>query len=184
MSRAEELKQIVRVFSQYGFRKTSMRDLADGLGISRQALYNRFSSKEDVFEWAAKTLIEDSSAACIAILKEDRELRGKISDALHAWVGQYVDLMRASPHSVEIIAMVGDASSEEERHDLDEARAYALAEAIIAHTGAPADRSADGPADGIAYALYMASKGLLGEVESSAAHQEGMARILAAMPID
>ena len=183
MSRAEELKQIVRVFSQYGFRKTSMRDLADGLGISRQALYNRFSSKEDVFEWAAKTLIEDSSAACIAILKEDRELRGKISDALHAWVGQYVDLMRASPHSVEIIAMVGDASSEEKERSSQAIRA-ALAEAIIAHTGAPADRSADGPADGIAYALYMASKGLLGEVESSAAHQEGMARIIAAMPID
>ena len=65
------LNHLLRVFAQYGFRKSSMRDLADAMGISRQALYNRYGSKEAVFAWATKTLIEQSVAATLAALEDD-----------------------------------------------------------------------------------------------------------------
>lgn len=37
------------VFVRYGFRKTTMADIARAAGISRASLYLSFSSKEDVF---------------------------------------------------------------------------------------------------------------------------------------
>ena len=47
---AEHFK-VIEVFSNYGFRKTSMSDLAEAAGVSRQTLYNRFKSKEDILHW-------------------------------------------------------------------------------------------------------------------------------------
>lgn len=39
----------IRVFGHYGFRKTSMGDIAAAAGMSRAALYLYFRNKEDIF---------------------------------------------------------------------------------------------------------------------------------------
>jgi AcrR family transcriptional regulator len=41
-------------FSQYGFRRVTMDDIASDLGISKKTLYLHFKSKEDI-AWAVKT---------------------------------------------------------------------------------------------------------------------------------
>lgn len=40
-------------FSQYGFRRVTMDDIASDLGISKKTLYRHFRSKEDI-AWAVK----------------------------------------------------------------------------------------------------------------------------------
>jgi AcrR family transcriptional regulator len=40
-------------FSQYGFRRVTMDDIASDLGISKKTLYQNFKSKEDI-AWAVK----------------------------------------------------------------------------------------------------------------------------------
>ncbi|MBO6658219.1 MAG: TetR/AcrR family transcriptional regulator [Pseudomonadales bacterium] len=47
-------------FSQYGFRKTSMEDIAREAGISRPSLYSYFENKEDVFRGVSQQLSEDA----------------------------------------------------------------------------------------------------------------------------
>ncbi len=47
-------------FSQYGFRKTSMEDIAGEAGISRPSLYSYFENKEDVFRGVSQQLSEDA----------------------------------------------------------------------------------------------------------------------------
>lgn len=179
MSQSENLKQVVGVFAQYGFRKTSMRDLADGLGISRQALYNRFSSKEEVFDWAARTLVEESAAASIAKLEEEGPLADRLAEAIHLWVGQYVDLMKSSPHSAEVVQMVGDASS-----DMADDASRKVRDAIAAAIAKASHSATKDRAEDLAYSIYMGSKGLLGAVESSAGHDAGIRRIIGAFGIE
>ena len=36
-------------FKNYGYRKTSMHDIATALGISRASLYSYFENKDDIF---------------------------------------------------------------------------------------------------------------------------------------
>ncbi|MEO1044414.1 MAG: helix-turn-helix domain-containing protein [Pseudomonadota bacterium] len=179
MDRSEDLKEIVRVFAQYGFRKTSMRDLADGLGISRQALYNRFSSKEEAFGWAARSLIEQSCEDCLAKLADSGALRERIVNAVHSWIGQYVDLLKAAPHSAEIVAMVSDVSSEEA--DLATARIrLAMTDAL---NQALPDISQQ-QAETLAFTIHMIAKGLLGAAGSSAEYRQELERIIGALPLD
>jgi AcrR family transcriptional regulator len=59
-------------FARYGFRKTSMEDLARASRVSRQALYNHFGSKAALADWAAQTLIENSLAQALDCLENPR----------------------------------------------------------------------------------------------------------------
>ena len=43
------LQASLEVFGSYGYKKTSMQDIADTLGISRPALYQYYKNKEAVF---------------------------------------------------------------------------------------------------------------------------------------
>ena len=43
------LQAATEVFGTYGYKKTSMQDIADALDISRPALYQYYKNKEAVF---------------------------------------------------------------------------------------------------------------------------------------
>lgn len=178
MTDPKDLTEIVRVFALYGFRKTSMRDIADGIGISRQALYNRFSSKEVIFDWAVRTLVEESCEQCLAELGRNVALPNRLAMAIHIWVGQYVDMLRASPHSAEIVAMVGDASISDS-HNATQQILQGLAEAILKDS----ENMTKKQAEDLAFVLYYSAKGLLHNSKSSLEHQESMKRVIAALPI-
>lgn len=49
LKRAAVFDAALGVFARYGFRRTSMNDLASAAGISRPALYLMFDNKEDLF---------------------------------------------------------------------------------------------------------------------------------------
>ena len=46
--RAAILETAMRVFLRYGFKKTSMDDLARAAGLSRQGLYLHYRTKEEL----------------------------------------------------------------------------------------------------------------------------------------
>lgn len=101
------LDPIVATFARYGLRKASMEDVAAALGVSRQALYLRYGSKGALIEWAAKGLIDTSLAAALASIEQPaKTLAERLADALDAWVGRHMAALHASPHGVEIVAML------------------------------------------------------------------------------
>jgi AcrR family transcriptional regulator len=53
------LNAAVGVFGKFGFKKTSVDDLAAAAGISKQGLYLHFSSKEEVFLAGLQKYLDD-----------------------------------------------------------------------------------------------------------------------------
>src|ERR1700736_7091998 len=62
------LEAAVGVFARYGFRKTSMDDVARAAGVSRQGLYLLFANKEELFRRAVAHSLRNQLAAAIGAL--------------------------------------------------------------------------------------------------------------------
>jgi AcrR family transcriptional regulator len=69
--RAAILEAATGVFLRYGFKKTSMDDLARAAGLSRQGLYLHFATKEALFKAGLEHLIAETGAAGRAALGRD-----------------------------------------------------------------------------------------------------------------
>jgi AcrR family transcriptional regulator len=76
------------IFSRYGFKKTSMDDVARAAGLSRQGLYLHFATKEALFQAALLHLVETLRAAGRAALaREDLDVEERLVtmfEAVHA----------------------------------------------------------------------------------------------------
>jgi len=93
------------VFARYGFRKTSMDEVAHAAGISRQGLYLQFANKEELFRKTLEHSLNSQLAAAIAALSHPEDaLEPRLVAACDAWCGRFVgslgsdaaDLMCAS----------------------------------------------------------------------------------------
>src|ERR1700693_764032 len=99
------LEAAVGVFARYGFRKTSMDEVARAAGVSRQGLYLQFADKEALFRQAVTYKLSTQLRAARAELSKDRApLETRLVAACDEWAGRYVgfsgadaaDLMCAS----------------------------------------------------------------------------------------
>lgn len=91
-------------FSQYGFEKTSMADIARATGISRASLYTYFDNKEQIFRGACVTINAQTLAGVAQALAADgRDLpmAQRMENALLERYGRLLDIAR-SPHGSEI----------------------------------------------------------------------------------
>ncbi|WP_200809769.1 TetR/AcrR family transcriptional regulator [Demequina sp. NBRC 110054] len=92
--RAEVLDAALRTFARYGYRKTSMDDVAREARISRPGLYFLFESKSGLFRAAADRGIElDLAEAEKALVDPGRGLVDRIVDAFDCWAGRYLGPM-------------------------------------------------------------------------------------------
>ena len=91
------------VFARYGFKRTTLADIADAAGISRPALYLLFKNKEDLFKQLAGFRQNGAIDAAIAELA----LRGSFTDRLSRAVVTYERLfyepVSQSPHGEELM---------------------------------------------------------------------------------
>ncbi len=170
VSDERQVAEAIAVFARYGFRKASMDDVAAAFGLSRQGLYKRFGSKESVFRWvidqalAAAHLGAMTALADKGVPREERLVR-----AFDQWAGQYVDILRSSPHAVEILGMAkADQSAETLSAET------AVLDAMARTIGGDADLATEQ-----VYALNWASKGLMMFVASRADYLAAMTRIIA-----
>src|SRR2546430_7058607 len=87
----------LEVFGRYGFRKTSMEEIARAADISRQGLYLHFANKDALFRAAVRQELDtalDEVSRCLH--EEDVGLERRIVAALDAWFGRYVGSVLAS----------------------------------------------------------------------------------------
>jgi AcrR family transcriptional regulator len=66
----ELLDQAARTFAEKGFAAASLQDVADSLGITRQALYHYVRSKEDLLSKLVRDVVEGSAAEWSAIAQD------------------------------------------------------------------------------------------------------------------
>ena len=92
--RAQVLAAALTTFSRYGYRKTSMDDVARAAGISRPGLYFLFDAKPQLFRAAVvQALDEDIAAAQLALQDTGRPLPERLIEAFDRWTGRYLGPM-------------------------------------------------------------------------------------------
>ncbi|MFC5947507.1 TetR/AcrR family transcriptional regulator [Pseudonocardia lutea] len=85
------LQSALQSFARYGYRKTSMNEVAREAKISRPGLYFLFSSKQELFRAAAtRALEQDLAAAERSLASTEQPLRRRVVDAFDHWTGRYV----------------------------------------------------------------------------------------------
>lgn len=95
------------IFARFGFRKTSMDEVARAAEISRQGLYLYFATKEELFRALVEHVLESGFSAAQAELKNSAlPLDRKLAGAFDAWIGRHVGMMGA-----EAADLIGAANS-------------------------------------------------------------------------
>jgi AcrR family transcriptional regulator len=106
-------------FARYGFRRTSMEDIAGEAGVSRAALYLQFRNKEEIF----KSLAQDLQSTALARAGAALEARGPLAERVRAAIeGKSLEMVRItleSPHGSELLdetgRLCGDLVADTER---------------------------------------------------------------------
>jgi AcrR family transcriptional regulator len=88
--RARVARAALAVFARYGFRKTSMEEVARAADVSRQGLYLLFGDKEALFRAAVGRMIEDGLTAVDTALARDAPIGPRLYGAMKAWYGRSV----------------------------------------------------------------------------------------------
>ena len=98
----------MRVFRRHGFRRSSIEQAADEAGLTRQALYHHFPSKEALFRAALERLYEQALTAETAAARTAEDTGASLADILIAEIGARLGTLFAalegSPHLEELFS--------------------------------------------------------------------------------
>src|SRR5438309_11927972 len=82
--RTRILDAAMLVFRRQGFRRSSIEQAAEAAGLTRQALYHHFKSKEALFRAVIERLHENALPAEIAAAEAAEKAGGSLADVLIA----------------------------------------------------------------------------------------------------
>jgi TetR/AcrR family acrAB operon transcriptional repressor len=96
------------VFRRQGFRRSSIEQAAEAAGLTRQALYHHFKSREALFRAVIERLHGNALAAEIAAATTSEEAGGTLADILiaeiTARIRQLIAPLEGSPHVEELFS--------------------------------------------------------------------------------
>lgn len=176
------LEAAASVFFRYGYRRTTMADLAQAIGISRPALYLRYCNKERIFE----AVVRRFTAQILEEIRQGAPSQGSPLDRLRyafdLWVVRPYTLMVTSPDAKDL----ADCSFEFAQQAIDEGYAGFEAELRGILESIPNPRSVPGTTPGeIAHILASTARGFKASahsMEELKAMIEGLLKVvLAAM---
>jgi AcrR family transcriptional regulator len=107
-ARTRILDAAMLVFRRHGFRRSSIEQTAEAAGLTRQALYHHFKSKEALFRAVIERLHENALAAEIAAADATEKAGGSLADILVAQLSgrlkQFIAAFDGSPHIEELFS--------------------------------------------------------------------------------
>jgi AcrR family transcriptional regulator len=135
--KAKVLEAAQSVFFRYGYRRTTMGDLASASGVSRPALYLLYCNKEQVFEAVLRNFVTQALVEIHEGLASRTSPDEQLRFAFEVWAVRPFGLLMATPDAKELI----DCSFEFAREAIDQGTTAFEAElaAILAplHAQAP-----------------------------------------------
>jgi AcrR family transcriptional regulator len=180
------LQAAIGVFLRYGYKKTSMDDLARAAGMSRQGLYLHFAAKDALFKEAVISLTRQSQAAVRAALaREDLPVEDRLLNAFLAFKSHSDGSEMSQEHMDELFAtavqLIGPVIEE-----LEQSMIVDLGQ-VLASSGV-ADRWADAglTAQDLAQNLYSTSHGIKHFAKTTADYRDRMrvaVRLVCGRPI-
>ncbi len=105
------LTSAFQAFAAYGFRKTSMDDIARGAGMSRPAVYLHYKNKEDIVRRLTQLHYDEKINAVEQALSADGSVSGIITQAIQAQTDGMAAIL-ASPHGLEMLDMSKSVSTD------------------------------------------------------------------------
>jgi AcrR family transcriptional regulator len=83
------LDSAIGVFARFGFKRTSVEDLAQAAELSKQGLYLHFASKEEIYLAAMQKYVDDGLRMVREELaRPDASLSDRLEGAMDAWFGR------------------------------------------------------------------------------------------------
>lgn len=157
LSRSEEIADAaIPVFLRFGLRKTSMDDLAEAAGLSRQGLYLHFKNKQQLFHASLQRVVARTQAAvALELARADLPAHERLMGAFDALHGPAATT--AGEEMNELLAAartVGDSLL----HDLERFVVEAVADVLRAE-GAP-ERTPGVSAEDLAFQLLAVAAGV------------------------
>ena len=152
------LAAAVQVLARYGFRRTSMEDIALAAGMSRPALFQHFRNKEDILRSLLQAYYDTCATDLQAALADGGPVGRVLPLAFAAVSGPMVATLLESPHGPELLD-----SSLALAADIKEAGEARLAMALSGWLAAQAQAGQvrlPGPADDTAALMMRALKGI------------------------
>jgi TetR/AcrR family acrAB operon transcriptional repressor len=102
------LDAAMEVFARYGYRRASMDQVAEAAGLTRQAVYHHFQSKEALFRAAVEALHDGALEAAIAAGAAAEQAGQSLADVLAAQVDAktryVVECMEETAHMEELLS--------------------------------------------------------------------------------
>lgn len=164
-------------FSTYGFRKTSMDDIARGAGMSRPALYLHFRNKEDIARRLIQIYYDQAAEAVGAALSGSGTVSEALAQAFAAQGGEIMEVMLTSPHGMEMVAtgstIAADIVQAGEQRLSDLYAAWLEVQAMSGRV------TLNGPAGRIAQTMTTAMKGIKMSAPSYRVYREQLAQLAA-----
>ncbi|WP_298491987.1 TetR/AcrR family transcriptional regulator [uncultured Maritimibacter sp.] len=97
------LAAATEAFARYGYRRTSMADVAAEAGMSRAALYLHFKNKEDIFTSLVQAYFAQSARAIADALAKGGPPEEALARAFEAKIGPLFHKLMDSPHGAELL---------------------------------------------------------------------------------
>jgi AcrR family transcriptional regulator len=162
-------------FSRYGFRKTSMDDIAKGAGMSRPAVYLHFKNKEAIFRALVAKYYSTARADIRAALATEEPVAGRLLSAFQAQGGEAMEAMLSSPHGLEVFE-AGMSVASEAIEEGEASLRCIYAQWLQAEAAAGRVALAGDPAE-IARTFCAAMKGIKHTAADYAAYQAGVRQL-------
>ncbi len=145
-------------FATYGFRKTSMDDIARRAGMSRPAVYLHYRNKEDIFRSLVQYYYDTAYDDVRAALEATGTATEVLNRAFSAQMGESLEAMFVSPHGHELL----DAGAQiaMDIKETGEARLSALYAEWLEREAAAGTIAFEGPAQKIAETISVSLRGI------------------------
>ena len=165
-------------FLRFGFRKTSMEEVARAAGLSRQGLYLHFATKDDLFRDVVRHgLATGLDAAHAELRNTDATLEARLLGAFDAWIGRFVGMLGGDVVDLEeAIAQYGPLIAEH-----DEQFVEAVARVLRASPVAAAYKAVGITARQLAETVAATARGLKHSCRTQPEFRERMAIALRAL---
>ncbi|WP_437731570.1 TetR/AcrR family transcriptional regulator [Sorangium sp. So ce1335] len=162
----------ITVFLRFGFRKTSMDEVARAANVSRQGLYLHFATKEELFRASVTYFLDTALAAAAAALADtERCLEERLVAAFDTWIGRFVGALGSDAADIAAATkeLVGPMVADREGQFVEAVEEALRASGLVA-AYAPAGVTGRQLAD----TLYAAARGLKYGAATREAFVEGV----------
>lgn len=105
------LDAALRVFSRYGVKRTSMSDLCQEAGVSRQTFYNTFRNKDDILRALIRTYCEEALDEIAAGRDAAPDLGAQLDLVFDRMVVKGFDIVATMPNAEDFVDGVHASSA-------------------------------------------------------------------------